>query len=114
MAKTDPKLASWMVLEIEADLDRECDPNELAIEIARRVKILGQDAAGGIYHIGVEKISSTKVNLIIRTRFVEVTLQSLRTLLWTAIAGIAKDVAEIDRIQSLRKLLPKKSTSTGM
>ena len=115
MAKTDPRLANWMVIEVEAELDREYVPEELAKEIASRIEGMEKAHACGIYHVAAVRMNPTKVNLQIRTQYArDATLHDVRSLLWNVIAEIAREVAEIDRIQSLRKLLPIEPTCTGM
>jgi hypothetical protein len=121
MAKTEPKLAEWMVLEVHVELDREYDYKELAEEVVSRIKGLGIGNAQthGVYSVEAMRLSPAKAAFELRVRNAhwfknQTTLQELRTLLHNALAGIARDVAEIDRIQSMRKLLPIEPTCTGM
>ena len=120
MAKTDPRLAEWMILEIEVELDREYEYKELAKEVARRIKEPGAERTFGVYFVKAVRLSSTKATFKIGIREAKwlgspTALQEIRSLLFGVLSNIAKDVAEINRIQLLRKLLPEvKSTCTGM
>ena len=121
MAETDPSLAKWMVLEIQVELDREYEYEELAKEVATRIENIGMGDVGthGVYSVEAVRLGPVKAAFRMRIREAKwfgnpTDLQKIRNLLFGTLANIAKDVAEIDHIQSMRKLLLVKPSSTGM
>ncbi len=122
MAETDPWLEDWMVLTIRVELDREYLLPELGDEMTKRIDAMMTNNTRrtyGVYAVTIKKVTEVEVEIRAHVRDAvwcgdKVTLLAVRQLVYTTLRDIARDVAGIDRIQSLRKLLPIEPTCTGM